>query len=159
MNLLSFLLHLLKLIFHPFPHRSHSPAPTSNLSPIPPSNTSPILPTLSPSSSESLSSPTPTVSLPIIRKSSRIKHQPTKLADFVVDLPTMHHSTSPIESTSHSFNTFTSPIFSTYQAEHLASLANVLSTHEPANYKQASQDSRWIDAMQTELAALEHNQT
>lgn len=49
--------------------------------------------------------------------------------------------------------------FCTYVAEHLASLTIVLNTTEPANHKQASQDPRWIAAMEKEILALEQNET
>ncbi|XP_074317900.1 uncharacterized protein LOC141653934 [Silene latifolia] len=46
-----------------------------------------------------------------------------------------------------------------FSPEYVQSLANVISETEPVTFSQASQDSRWVDAMNKELKALDENQT
>lgn len=51
------------------------------------------------------------------------------------------------------------PNLSFLSEDYKASLANVLSVHEPSSYNQAMQDTQWVDAMDNELEALEKNGT
>lgn len=66
--------------------------------------------------------------------------------------------TIPTESRSLSFAAFDVAL-STYSDEYRASLCNVMTVFEPASYKQAASDDRWIDAMNKEINALESNET
>lgn len=43
--------------------------------------------------------------------------------------------------------------------DHNAFTTNILPVHEPVNYSQAKQYTRWVDAMNEELHALEINDT
>nr|GEX18915.1 hypothetical protein [Tanacetum cinerariifolium] len=49
--------------------------------------------------------------------------------------------------------------FTNIPSSHVAFLANVFATPEPASYKQAIKHKGWVKAMEDELAALERNQT
>lgn len=93
--------------------------------------------------------PSSSHTVPVLRRSARPTHVPSKYKDF--QLTNL--------STSQAFNVIVDPCGSFYDQNHLASLANVLSVHEPTSYAQAKQDPKWVEAMDKELAALDTNQT
>lgn len=80
-----------------------------------------------------------------LSNSTRNIHPPGNFTYFVVDLPLIHHNPPASSTESQSFSVFSSYI----------SLASILYIVKPTNYKQASQDNRWIEAMHKEIIALE----
>ncbi|CAJ2666105.1 unnamed protein product [Trifolium pratense] len=122
---------------------------------IPNSNSSPSSPS-SPSSS-----PTPPPLPPdnndiVIRKSTRLRSQPSHLNDYVCNLSDAHSKSS-------------SQIM-LYPISHFHSCVNLSTSHtkfvlsvnndiEPSTYKQASLQDYWVQAMNAELHALQQNKT
>lgn len=87
---------------------------------------------------------------PVVRRSARSTHPPTWTNDFLCDIP--GKSTSP-----HSINKVIS--YANCTAEYHQYAMNILNIKEPTTFKQASKDSKWLDAMQLEIDALEINNT
>lgn len=151
---------------HLFPTQS----PQSSITPIPPSpnatqepipisciHNTPIIPDLQsdgpPHIPSNIISPIPS---PLLRRTARIIKPPGWLQDFACSVSTSTSNTAP----SNAMN----PLLQHSNFNHLhptyvASLCNVLSLKEPHTYTQASQDPRWVDAMNQEIAALEVNDT
>ena len=143
-----------------------TPLPQPPLFDIPTSShPTPILPTPSPPPI------LPTPSLPPIlaqlpshttqslgpRHSTRPRTTPAWLSDFEV-----HFASTPatVSSTSAQFQAPVSSSFHPiFDSSYLSFSANISSIFEPTSYKQASQDTRWLQAMETELHALEQNHT
>ena len=131
-----------------FPTSSHPVPIIPNPSPTPIFSPSPT-PILAPS-------PTPILAP---RRSTRLRNTPAWLSDFEVHFastPATVSSTNvqlpaPVSSSS-SFHPFFDPSYVSFSA-------NISSISEPTSYKQASQDTRWLQAMETELHALEQNHT
>ena len=123
---------------------------------IPTPSPTPILPT--PSHPPILAQPPscPTQSL-APRRSTRLRTTPAWLSDFEV-----HFASTPatVSSTSAQFQ---APVSSSFHPifgpSYVSFLANISSIFESTSYKQVSQDTRWLQAMKTELNALEQNHT
>lgn len=94
-------------------------------------------------------------------RQQRVKTQPKRLGDFVVDLPpSIDHtlSTSGQESsTVHPSSNYVS--YEKFSSPHKAFLAAIDSHDKPKTFKQALQDERWKEAMKREIRALEQNGT
>lgn len=93
---------------------------------------------------------------------ARTKTQPSKLKDFVVQVPpSVQHPTSTsnqVASTvSYPISNFVS--YKNFSTNHMAFLTAITQNDEPKSFKQASQDARWREAMQKEIKALEKNGT
>ncbi|GAU46782.1 hypothetical protein TSUD_351810 [Trifolium subterraneum] len=114
------------------PHDTHSPLPTTNL-PSPSHN-----------------------SIPQTRQSTRMSVKPKHLSDYVCNLsvdsspPSSPGILYPISSF-HSYSNISSK-FRNYALSITASV-------EPRDYKEASQQQCWVDAMNNEIQALQHNKT
>lgn len=87
------------------------------------------------------------------RRSTRVHVPPVRLRDFVCPSIT-------------SYNSFSQAFLSTvigdpqcYSVDFLDSFANMVKVSEPHMYKQAVRDSKWQEAMDLELTALEKNHT
>ncbi|KAF2298052.1 hypothetical protein GH714_008099 [Hevea brasiliensis] len=160
-------------------HDYHSP-----IIPTPSCQISPSHSTSSPSQNEpsdlpsplAVSTAPPTMTkdfvsvIPPTRKSNRVIGKPTWLRDFVDNVQScnfLHHSNStstsisslvPMSTTGNDFITSQFTPF-TFNSEYLHFLANVSVIHEPTSYTQAKNDPHWVEVMNKELAALEHNGT
>ena len=141
----------------PFFDNPTFPLTSSHHTPIIPTpSPTPILPTPSPPSILAQPSSRPTQSI-APRRSTRLHTTPAWLSDFEV-----HFASTPVTvpSTSAQFQAPVSssfhPIFDPY---YVSFSANISSIYEPTSYKQASQDTRWLQAMETELNALDQNHT
>ncbi|XP_074369130.1 uncharacterized protein LOC141709984 [Apium graveolens] len=80
-----------------------------------------------------------------LRKSSRSIQIPEKYTDYVL-------SNTSKAFCSQAFNVFADTQLTSFSTAYLATLAKVLSIHEPTSYAQAQLDQNWVDAMQTYLA-------
>ena len=139
---------------------------------IPTPSPTPILPTPSPPPilaqppSIPLNPPRPTQSL-APRRSTRLRTTPAWLSDFEVHFAStpateVHFASTPA-TVSFTSAQFQAPVSSSFHPifdpSYVSFSANISSISEPASYKQASQDTRWLQAMETELNALEQNHT
>ncbi|KAK1439791.1 hypothetical protein QVD17_05611 [Tagetes erecta] len=93
---------------------------------------------------------------------TRSKTQPSKFKEFVLQVPpSVRHPTSTsnqVASTVHyPISNFVS--YDSFSTNHKAFLTAITKNDEPKNFKQASQDARWREAMQKEIKALEKNGT
>lgn len=84
------------------------------------------------------------------RRSTRISVVPKKFDDYVVS-----HS----KSCSQAFNVYSDDQLKFFSHAYLATLDKVVSVHEPSSYSQAKNDPKWVQAMESELLALEKNDT
>ncbi|KAM0058456.1 putative RNA-directed DNA polymerase [Helianthus debilis subsp. tardiflorus] len=86
---------------------------------------------------------------------------PKHLKDFVVNLPPSVDRTHPAStqdaSTVHPSTHYIS--YKNFTHAHKLFLAAITTNVEPKNFKQAMQDSKWVEAMQREIQALEKNNT
>lgn len=104
-----------------------------------------------------ISPPRTQPSPPLLRRCDRVKQAPVWMQDHVGSINTngKHIAMSKYE---------TPPIFP-YHISHMLSsryveyLFNLSTLHEPITYKEASRFPEWVDAMKSELDALEHNET
>ncbi|KAD4584722.1 hypothetical protein E3N88_22323 [Mikania micrantha] len=91
----------------------------------------------------------------------RAKSQPQHLRDYAVRLPpSLDHANQAQEqptSTVHPLAHYIS--YNNFSTNHKVFLAAIDSHDEPRSFKEASQDNRWIEAMQKEIKALEQNGT
>lgn len=141
------------IVFHeaifPFAQPSSPPLPFPNASPVPEFLENDTL-QLSQTSALPTAISSHDSSVPL-RRSSRLTRPPIWSRDFsCATFPTANSCLYPI-SNHLSFSNFST----TYQAF----LANISSIKEPKFYHEAIHDSRWKNAMDLELAALESNQT
>ncbi|XP_075095171.1 uncharacterized protein LOC142173476 [Nicotiana tabacum] len=104
-----------------------------------------------PSASEGVSASLPSVdqNSTVLRRSLRTKQAPIWLKDFVT-LPS--HKSVPYSIASYISYDGISPKYQCY----LAAFSSIV---EPTTFEEAVKDSRWVDAMQAEIAALESNHT
>ncbi|CAJ2666097.1 unnamed protein product [Trifolium pratense] len=122
---------------------------------IPNSNSSPSSPS-SPSSS-----PTPPPLPPdnndiVIRKSTRLRSQPSHLNDYVCNLSDAH-SKSSSRGMLYPISHFHSCVY--LPTSHSKFVLSVNNDIEPSTYKQASLQDCWVQAMNAELHALQQNKT
>ncbi|GKB80274.1 RmlC-like cupins superfamily protein [Tanacetum coccineum] len=137
----------------PSPIITHSSPTTSSNSPIQ-TPTTPLSPndnTIESQNSTHTPLPPPPPSPPT-RQSSKTKSILTNLKDFQYTLPKsfMHNDISKHHHSNYSNDRNLS-------SSHLHFKHNVNNVHEPHSYFQASKDPKWIEAMQKEIEALEHN--
>lgn len=91
-----------------------------------------------------------------LKRSPKIHKPPTWMKDYVGNVQTSSvHMYSP---------STVSPIFpfivlSSLSQQYISFLFNITTLHEPTTYKEASQLPEWVQAMESELAALEENKT
>jgi len=90
---------------------------------------------------------------PLTRRSERTKHPPTWHKDYVVD----SQANASTSSTRYPLQNFLS--YSRFSAAQNTFFANVSGIKEPTTYAQALLDPNWQQAMQTELKALQQNNT
>lgn len=141
----------------PFLYFHDHPVPSSPSQHSDSSNSSPLsFPGHSSSSSSSTTDhsfpPAPPAPL-VPRRSARNFQPPTYLQDYVCHLTT---TTPPHPTTSHWCNLVQ---FFALPLQHQAHISHIISYHEPNSYKEASQDPNWVKAMQTEINALQANNT
>ncbi|XP_074290316.1 uncharacterized protein LOC141617045 [Silene latifolia] len=72
---------------------------------------------------------------------------------------TTTESASATAFSSHSFHSKVLKDLSDFSPSYIASLTNVLAEPEPLTYRLTATDPRWLQAMQQELDALDHNST
>ena len=123
---------------------------------IPTPSPTPILPT--PSATPTLANPPscPTQSM-APRRSTRLRTTPAWLSNFEV-----HFASTPATAPSTSAQsqaTVSSTFHPIFNLSYVSFSENISSIFEPTSYKQASQDTRWLQAMEIELNALEQNHT
>ncbi|GJW99595.1 putative RNA-directed DNA polymerase [Tanacetum coccineum] len=98
---------------------------------------------------------------PQLARPQRVRTQPKRLNDCIVNLPpSIDHalpSSNQQSSTVHPLSNFVS--YEKFSDSHKAFLAAITSNDEPKNFKEAVQDQNWRDAMQREIKALEENGT
>lgn len=99
-----------------------------------------------------MTSDTALIPLAPLRKSSRTIIVPTKFNDYIVSKPAKALC-------SQVFNVYTNTQLQNFSTAYLATLARVLSVHEPASYFEAKKNQKWVVAMNDELAALDKNNT
>jgi hypothetical protein len=135
--------------------RDNEPASEPDIDPVPasPNESSNNAPTEPINESASTQTNEP---VPDLRRSTSISHPPSHLADYICNL-----STSTPESTS---SGILYPLSDYYSHANLSkSLSrfamSVVSTVEPRDYKEAIQHQCWIEAMNSELHALQQNKT
>src|SRR5262249_39113564 len=80
-----------------------------------------------------------------IRRSTRIRNRPPWMEDFVA------HTVEP----QIPFSFMSNP--PAYNRDYINFAAHVSETKEPKSYKDAKENSQWVQAMEAELAALERN--
>lgn len=91
-----------------------------------------------------------------LRRSHIIHKPPTWMRDYVGNVQTSSvHMYSP-STVSPTFPFILSPSLSRH---YILFLFNITTLHEPTTYKEASQLPEWVQAMESELAALEENKT
>lgn len=106
--------------------------------------------------------PTPILSqneIPL-RRSTRTTRIPAHLQDYKVNhtiLLTPGVISSSTSSTKHPLNRYIS--YSNISSAYRTFVHNISHMVEPDTYEQASQDPKWVEAMQAELKALEENNT
>ncbi|KAJ0592862.1 putative RNA-directed DNA polymerase [Helianthus annuus] len=93
---------------------------------------------------------------------TRTRTQPSKFKDFVVQVtPSVNHPTPAsnrgTSKVDYPISNFVS--YDNFTTNHKAFLTAITKNDEPKNYKQATQDTRWCEAMQKEIKALEKNKT
>ena len=132
-----------------------SPAVTEEIIPIPSLHDTPPNP-----DSQSQETPhtntIPPVPSPPLRRTARTIKPPGWLQDFACSVSTSTFNTVPSNAL---YPLLQQSDFHHLHPTYVASLCNVLSLKEPHSYSQASQDPRWVDAMNKEIAALEVNDT
>lgn len=101
-------------------------------------------------------SPSVTNHSPSLRRTTRTVKPPSWLKDFACSAST---SAPKSEHSTILYPPFQPSDLNHLHPEYVTSLCNVISLREPHTYAQASQDPRWIDAMEHEIAALETNDT
>ncbi|KAJ9558206.1 hypothetical protein OSB04_012820 [Centaurea solstitialis] len=103
----------------------------------------------------------PTVQQGNGQREKRMRAQPKRFEDFIVDLPPSidptHSSHDQDSSTVHPIANHIS--YKNFSDKHKAFLAAISSNDEPKHFKQAVQSDRWKEAMQKEIRALEENGT
>ena len=102
--------------------------------------------------------------IPLLRKSTRLHKTPTYLQEFHCNnafLPTTSQSspTTAQGTLSTVFPTLDFISYSNLAPSYHYFVLNASSIQEPTTYHEASQDPKWCEAMQAELAALEANNT
>ncbi|XP_019223790.1 PREDICTED: uncharacterized protein LOC109205534 [Nicotiana attenuata] len=143
----------------PFPHSSEpplplSPSPTSLHSPQPSSFPSPhSYDSSSPTNTVLPRTPTPT---PVIRKSTRVTKWPSHLQDFVCSNVYFTDLTSSCFIQPCKPNIFSFGALSAHNKQIIHSLSEI---SEPSSFSQASTHPGWMQAMQSEVEALEANHT
>lgn len=105
---------------------------------------------------DSGASPPTSPELQMLRRSSRAHNPPRWMDDYVGNLET---SSSTVTGTSVTPLTFPYTISPSLSSSYVHFLLNVSTVHEPASYQEASNHIEWVEAMQTELDALEANHT
>jgi len=170
---------------HSIPPPFHSSLPHSISIPPPPSSP-PLLPPITPSpdiSNSQSSSPhflapnsplsTPSPPQPLhsppslvspSHRTTRTRRAPEYLQDYHCHQTTLTAPIPPLDQLLCSSSGTTSPLHNTISYQHFSptykAFSTTISTHiEPKTYKQALKELRWCQAMDTELAALEVNQT
>ncbi|KAD2804249.1 hypothetical protein E3N88_37626 [Mikania micrantha] len=91
----------------------------------------------------------------------RTRSQPQRLKEYHVELPPSIDHANPTHdqatSTVHPLAHYIS--YNNFSTNHKAFLTAIDSLDEPKNFKQASQDLKWREAMEREIRALEQNDT
>ncbi|KAL9245201.1 hypothetical protein vseg_018879 [Gypsophila vaccaria] len=110
-----------------------------------------------------ISTPPAHVPIPLVqgpRRSSRPTQLSVKLKDFhiPIKLP-VQHSSSDTNDVSAFFTSQTLTTLTAFDPSYVASLHNVFTEFEPASYTQAKNSPAWVKAMDTELQALDSNNT
>ncbi|GJV13759.1 ribonuclease H-like domain-containing protein [Tanacetum coccineum] len=80
------------------------------------------------------------------RKSSRKSIMPSKLNDYVVDIKVKYGLNKYVN-------------YSNLSSDNYSFVTNLNKTYEPKSYKEAATDPRWVDAMNSEMEALNRNKT
>ena len=93
----------------------------------------------------------PTLSPPSPRRSSRPRKNPAWMTDFVI--PSLPGLADSVPSAVTAISSI--PLSDT----HKALMASIDNSHDPATFSKAVQDSKWCQAMDNELKALEENKT
>ena len=96
---------------------------------------------------------------PHLRRSTRPSRTPTHFKDYQVNhtLPVLNKSLPVQSSTHHPLSRYVS--YSNLSQTHRTLVYNISHLVEPETYEQACQDTKWIEAMQAEIKALEANKT
>ncbi|KAM0052273.1 putative RNA-directed DNA polymerase [Helianthus debilis subsp. tardiflorus] len=94
-------------------------------------------------------------------RDKRSRSRPSHFEDYVVQLPLSIDHARPASNQQSStvcpLSNFVS--YDKFSDSHKAFLAAISAHDEPKSYQQAMQDQKWIDAMQSEIKALEENGT
>jgi len=167
-------------IFIPTPPPSHPSLPSLPPSPVLPTNQSPSQKNLAPCSPPPTPSPPQTFISPLLLspatlpshpssvspfyRSTRTRRAPEYLQDYHCHQTTLTPPIPLLNQLLCSPSRTTSPLHNTISYQHFSptykAFSTTISTHiEPKTYKQSLTDPRWCKAMDTELAALEANQT
>ncbi|KAH9786417.1 retrovirus-related pol polyprotein from transposon RE2 [Citrus sinensis] len=145
---------------------SSIPSPSLSSDPVIPLSISdpspPIQQPLPPNPVSTQLSPASPPPEPILRRSQRPHHPPMALRDYVCNQVTSPNhlpplSSSPQKGTRYPLCNFVS--YHRYSPQHRSFTAAVSQDIEPTSYAQAASHSHWQEAMQSELAALEANNT
>ncbi|KAJ0800174.1 putative RNA-directed DNA polymerase [Helianthus annuus] len=94
---------------------------------------------------------------------TRTRSQPSKFKDFVVNVPpSVQHprssqASSVVRKPMYPISNFVS--YNNFSSKQKAFLAAITKNDEPRCFREASQDSRWCEAMRSEIKALEKNGT
>jgi hypothetical protein len=167
-------------IFIPTPPPSHPSLPSLPPSSVLPTNQSPSQKNLAPYSPPPTPSPPQTfISPPLLSpatlpshpssvspfyRSTRTRRAPEYLQDYHCHQTSLTPLIPLLNQLLCSPSSTTSPLHNTISYQHFSltykAFSTTISTHiEPKTYKQSLKDPRWCKAMDTELAALEANQT
>ncbi|CAJ2647171.1 unnamed protein product [Trifolium pratense] len=145
---------------------SKLPSSSTDIDPSPPVTidpSPPLSPDISSSDTDNTPQHTPISPPPALHHPStvsprpqRLKHAPGYLQDYVCNSSTVSHE--PLSSgTSYPISHFHS--FKNLSPSHKAFYVSLSLTTEPKTYAEACKSQDWINAMKTELDALERNQT
>lgn len=95
------------------------------------------------------------------RRSSRHRRQPAWLADFKCQVNHASQENKSDKSFSSTYAPVTYPfvISNNIPPAHVSYVANISAIQEPTNYTEAKGDPRWVEAMKSEVDALEKNNT
>lgn len=97
------------------------------------------------------------IEVPEIRRSSRTSELPRKYHDYICNVPGREKETSMYVKGGMQPRSLADT--QTYTAEYRVSMNNVMKIHDLRSFKEANADTRWQEAMQQELQALESNET